>query len=445
MWILTVRSSSNEPIVFILKHGVNTLGRNQENDIVIDDDSISRRHAELQCRSEQVVVHDLGSKNGTLVNLERISKARTLKSGDQVHFGQRAAYIFKRSTSPIRTAGDDQSETKPRVREVSTEPLDKNTALLSEIASRLMTIPSLDGALKEISHLVSEALEASKCAVLQSSDFERLGEMGFSTTIARRAIERRTAVLFPAAEQDNPIPPSKTDKLLYIRTALCVPFIIEGAVAGMLYAHRSDASARLFDGRDVLLAVAIGHQVSLAFQRAHLIEETRVLKKWAITDSLTGLDNRRYTLEMGELEFQRALSLRRPVSALMLDIDFFKNVNDQFGHPAGDQVLKMIAGRFRQQLRSIDMLGRYGGDEFIVVLIDTGLEGAQAIAERLRLSISEVPFETDKGSVQLSVSIGVAALAGDCPDFATLIDQADKALYEAKTRGRNRVQTARCP
>jgi two-component system cell cycle response regulator len=130
------------------------------------------------------------------------------------------------------------------------------------------------------------------------------------------------------------------------------------------------------------------------------------------------------------------------MAVLILDIDHFKGINDRYGHPTGDQVLKTVAGRFRQQLRGIDMLGRYGGDEFIVMLIDTGLEGAQAIGERLLLCISEVPFDTDRGSIPLTVSIGVTALAEDSPDLATLIDQADKALYEAKQKGRNRVQTA---
>jgi diguanylate cyclase (GGDEF)-like protein len=304
-----------------------------------------------------------------------------------------------------------------------------------------MSIPSLDGALKEISFLVCEALDAKKCAVLQSVEFDQLQEMGYSTTIARQAIEQRTPVTYDAAERSRR-PLSKSAELLHIRSALCVPFIIEDAVAGLLYAYRTDVNARPFTQRDARLAVAIGHQVSLAIQRARLIEETRVLKKWAVTDSLTGLDNRRYTLEMGELEFQRARSLKRPMAALMLDIDFFKEVNDKYGHSAGDQVLKTVAGRFRQQLRNIDMLGRYGGDEFIVMLIDTGLEGAQAIGERLLLCVSEVPFETERGSIPLSVSIGVSAMTEDCPDLASLIDQADKALYEAKQKGRNRVQSA---
>jgi diguanylate cyclase (GGDEF)-like protein len=442
MWILTVRSPGNEPVVFILKNGTNTVGRNQENDIAIVDDSISRQHAEIHCRGEKIVVRDLDSKNGTLVNLERINKPRPLRSGDQLHFGQRAAYIFQRNTSPLVGPIDDLSETKPRVRELSTEPLDKNTALLSEIASRLMSIPSLDGALKEISFLICEALDAKKCAVLQSTQFDQLAEMGFSTTLARQAIEQRSAVIFPDPSDRSRKPPSKSAELFHIQAALCVPFVIEDAVAGLLYAYRTDPNTRPFSPRDAKLAIAIGHQVSLAIQRARLIEETRVLKKWAITDSLTGLDNRRYTLELGELEFQRARSLKRPMSVLILDIDHFKGINDKYGHSTGDLVLKTVAGRFRQQLRGIDMLGRYGGDEFIVMLIDTGLEGAQAIGERLLLCISEVPFDTDRGAIPLTVSIGVSALTEDCPDLATLIDQADKVLYEAKQKGRNRVQAA---
>jgi len=163
----------------------------------------------------------------------------------------------------------------------------------------------------------------------------------------------------------------------------------------------------------------------------------------ALTDSLTGLFNRRYlSAHMGRL-LGRIDETRRPVSAILFDIDHFKAVNDTYGHATGDRVLKELADRVSRNLRNFDMVARYGGEEFVIVMPDAGLEAAVMVAERLRQQIGRDPFVVAgvDGPLPITISMGVASTedAGLSPD--ELLRRADIALYAAKAAGRDRVST----
>ena len=161
----------------------------------------------------------------------------------------------------------------------------------------------------------------------------------------------------------------------------------------------------------------------------------------AVTDPLTGLHNRRYMTGQLDALVARAVRDGKPVSALLLDIDHFKKINDSFGHDAGDEVLREFAVRLASNVRAVDLPCRHGGEEFVVVMPETAIEDAERIAERIRLHVAGAPFRVSNGREVLTVtiSIGVAATlgAGDTPDH--LLKRADEALYEAKASGRNRV------
>jgi two-component system, cell cycle response regulator len=160
----------------------------------------------------------------------------------------------------------------------------------------------------------------------------------------------------------------------------------------------------------------------------------------AITDALTGLYNRRYMeTHVGTLVDQ-ALSRGKPLSVLILDIDYFKSINDTHGHDAGDDVLQDFAIRIRKSIRGIDLACRYGGEEFVVVMPETDMAVATMVAERLRRRIASEPFAIQKGActIEVTISIGIAAL-GPNDDAAAVIKRADQALYRAKRDGRNRV------
>lgn len=171
------------------------------------------------------------------------------------------------------------------------------------------------------------------------------------------------------------------------------------------------------------------------------------LKRVGLTDSLTGVNNRRFfDQRLGE-EVARAGRSGEPLACLFLDIDRFKGINDRHGHRVGDRVLSTVAGLIREQLRSTDVLGRYGGEEFAALLVNAKKEKALAIAERIRAAIEAHRFELDEVGIELqaTISIGVSslALAGNGETAAeALVDRADQALYLAKNSGRNRVVAA---
>jgi two-component system cell cycle response regulator len=171
-----------------------------------------------------------------------------------------------------------------------------------------------------------------------------------------------------------------------------------------------------------------------------------MLKFIGLTDALTGVYNRRYMDRRLAEEIARARRQSYRVSCMYIDIDHFKQVNDQFGHQAGDDVLREVASRIKAELRMSDALGRFGGEEFVVLLIDADLESAAMVASRIRASVADQPFLLPEGQgLPVTVSIGVAVLDDFEREHAIeavaqeLVARADQALYEAKQQGRNRV------
>ncbi len=169
-----------------------------------------------------------------------------------------------------------------------------------------------------------------------------------------------------------------------------------------------------------------------------------VLEELATRDPLTSLFNRRYFLEKSEQEFERAIRYHHPMAVIMLDLDHFKQVNDTYGHPVGDQVLAMVAKRLKEFMRIVDIAGRMGGEEFAMVLPETGLSGASQAAARLCDLFSSEAFVIKTYTIRVTASIGVTcfvpAEGSDPPAFDTLLQQADQALYMAKNAGRSQVQ-----
>jgi diguanylate cyclase (GGDEF)-like protein len=123
----------------------------------------------------------------------------------------------------------------------------------------------------------------------------------------------------------------------------------------------------------------------------------------------------------------------------MLDIDHFKNVNDTYGHAVGDQVLQVVSTRCKKAVREVDVLGRYGGEEFASLLLETEANGGRVVAERLRKAVAEPSINTDDGEIIVTISLGIAVLDKDCRDLDDLLRRADRALYAAKQGGRNQV------
>lgn len=167
------------------------------------------------------------------------------------------------------------------------------------------------------------------------------------------------------------------------------------------------------------------------------------LRRLATTDALTGVNNRRRFNEISERELMRCKRYQHPLCVLMLDADHFKNVNDTYGHEAGDRVLKALANVCIAKLRDVDVLGRFGGEEFTVTLPETSLETALEAAERLRESLAATRVELEDGQeISFTVSIGASNLQDTDTSLSDLLNRADAALYKAKEEGRNRVIAA---
>jgi diguanylate cyclase (GGDEF)-like protein len=254
---------------------------------------------------------------------------------------------------------------------------------------------------------------------------ELLGDLeAYSVRLAGRF---KNYVLDGRAQGDN-------EQSQSIQPVAAVPLIYQERFMGVLMV-RSDDSTRVWQETEILLLRTVADQVTVAVNHARLFAQ---IQQQALTDGLTGCFNRRFFEMQLERDMHLATRMRQPVSLILLDVDHFKKVNDTFGHDAGDVALRQLADSLRQELRGVDTAARYGGEEFAVILPQAGVEGAVAVAERLRARIekTEVP-----GVGYITASFGVATYPLHATSRDMLVGTADRALYNAKNTGRNRICT----
>ncbi len=210
----------------------------------------------------------------------------------------------------------------------------------------------------------------------------------------------------------------------------------EDLVQGM-EAGADDYLVKPFDPQELRVRIRAGQRI--VELQAQLQAAQEELKRQSMTDPLTGILNRRAVLERLEAEISRAGRENTALGLGILDIDHFKTVNDTWGHLAGDDVLREVAGRVRASLRTYDVFGRVGGEEFLIVLPGTPLGSVKGVAERLRKAISQPPMSTHKGLLRVTASVGVTVWRGP-EGLDSFLERADRALYLAKEKGRNRVE-----
>ena len=212
----------------------------------------------------------------------------------------------------------------------------------------------------------------------------------------------------------------------FIGTLLSVDFVSESKKERWEYI----ISIAVFAALSLLYPLFLGKR--LIEQQEQLTEEIRSLSE---IDHLTGMYNRRKITELFETEYVRYKRYKYPLSIIIVDIDFFKKINDEYGHLQGDITLKEIAAILKTEVRESDHVGRWGGEEFLVICPETDINGADILAEKLRDTINEYPF-TNVG--HKTASFGITTCTDDCT-FESMINRADKALYRAKSEGRNKV------
>ena len=265
--------------------------------------------------------------------------------------------------------------------------------------------------------------------VRSAADSEGGGTSWQTLTVAgdSSAESRERAARRALGELDPAIGPSNDDA--------CFPMIIAGKPVGVLGVGLNPPLTE--HSRNILAAAAALLAVSL--KNAELFREVR---ENSVRDPLTGCYRRAHAMEVLENELRRARRSQLPVSAIMFDLDHFKSINDTHGHLAGDAVLVAIGNRMRSVLRGSDMKCRYGGEEFLIVLPDTPIEGARRVAESLRRDIEAHPIKWGQGELRATASFGVATNQPGEIDGLTLVSRADAALYQAKEAGRNTVRPA---
>ncbi|MDK2980183.1 MAG: hypothetical protein PWQ55_530 [Chloroflexota bacterium] len=257
-------------------------------------------------------------------------------------------------------------------------------------------------------------------------------------SITRYVLEKGKVVYIPDAHNGSEFPHTDMVKAEGHdeRSILGIPLILGKEKMGALFLQAEKPNA--YSSDQIRLVETITHQASVAISNAQMFEK---IQGMAILDTLTGIYNRRYFYEYAENEISRSQRYGNPMSLIMLDIDHFKRVNDQFGHLIGDQTLRMIVETCQGILRKSDVMCRFGGEEFLVLLPETGQQDAVTAAERICQTIAgqSMPTNSELGPVVVTVSIGVTQLETKEQTLQDLIDQADRALYQAKETGRNRV------
>ena len=224
-----------------------------------------------------------------------------------------------------------------------------------------------------------------------------------------------------------------------IRSFIRLPLIVNGEAIGVLCLDSTTPSR--YGEQELELLVPLSEQLAIAIEHGRLFQE---IHRLAMTDELTDLFNHRHFYSQLEQEFTRTLRYGHPPSLIMLDIDHFKQYNDLNGHLAGDEALRLIAVLLRNSVRGVDIVARYGGDEFGIILPETDLQQAWVQAERIRLAMESDASDRQKasGGERLTASLGIACLGPNMRQVEDLVRAADQALYRSKAAGGNQTSAA---
>ncbi len=317
---------------------------------------------------------------------------------------------------------------------------DETTQLIKLSANPLLVLIVEDDPLvcERLAGLVASAGFIAHTAHSSPEALYAFSEEFFSIVIVDRVLRDTDGIALSKQIRELPLP-----GYVYV-IVLTSMDSSEDIVAGLNAGADDYVSKRVTDGELIARLRAAARIVTLEQSLRDTVADR---SRAAATDVLTGGNNRRYFAKHMGRELKRAQRFSSPLSLLLLDIDHFKQVNDRYGHGAGDEILKQFSNRIRYSLpRDYDWSARLGGEEFVVVLPQTEITGARTVAERLRKAVSDTPFQISQGDLHITVSIGMSALTtievnGE-PSAQALLDQADHYLYRSKIAGRNMVS---CP
>lgn len=318
--------------------------------------------------------------------------------------------------------------------------------ILLEMSREISSQLPIRTVVRRLSLRLKQLLKADECSIMILDDSRKELAFSESTGLTRWELENirfrvgegiagwvarhKKPQLIPDCASDPRFVSIPNQKRPMV-SMICVPLLIKKRVIGTV-SLTTRTPGEIFSELDLEMAVLLAAHISLALENNRLYEIS-------VSDGLTNLYNRRYLEQRLSKELSYARRFRKPLTVVMTDIDFFKKVNDTYGHQAGDQALRKVSEILGEELRDYDVLARYGGEEFAIMLLATPRSKGASTAERLRQAVEQSEILYRGQRIPVTLSMGVAAFPEDAADADALIGLADKALYQAKERGRNQV------
>jgi diguanylate cyclase (GGDEF)-like protein len=475
---------------FVLKKKASLIGRSPASDIQIKDSFVSRKHARILKVNDRFFIEDLGSKNGTWINGKAIDRGKRveIQEGIFIRMGDTLISLDKPTGSlPETYLTDVSSQADDRGRSpVPKERRTRNRENVELIYNMCLTLmQSLE--VKEICEKVVDSLfycmkriDSAHILLLEEGNEEprettvrwRKGvgspKPRYSRTIVNRVLVERKAIMMPDTSLEDEDTLSDSIESMGVKSLLCVPLISKLGTRGVIYVQ-SVRVAHGFRKEDLFLLTGLSTPAALAIENAllhserkqaeealknardnlevevkqrtaELMKANNKLEELAVTDGLTGLYNYRHLMRSLDSEYKRAVRYRHNLTLLMIDIDYFKVLNDTYGHQCGDYVIREIARILKRNVRGSDLVARYGGDEIAVLLVETDKSSSLEVAEKLRNKIAGTAFSWRGKSVDVEISIGLATgPSKGIKNTEDLLTAADRALYRAKKAGKNAV------
>ena len=475
---------------FLLSEEAVSVGRSSRNKIQLDEASVSRRHAKIFWDGDGYYIEDLKSRNGTWINGRVIESGRRIQVNEGVpvaignvviSLGSKCSPQELPNQYSIDVSPHDTDMPQPSLLRERRSKQREDLKLLYAVCMALLESMELkeicEKALEAILHclkridsahmiLCKDGSEKLIQIATHSREASSTEKLHYSRTLVRQAMREGKAIMMPDTRTEAKENLSDSMEDIGVKSVIAVPLISKTGTKGVLYLQSVNV-AHGFRQDDLFLLTSLSAPIALAIEKAalysmsrqaeiklekardqletevkrrtsELVKAKKKLEELATTDGLSGLYNYRHFIQCLESEYKRAARYQHPLSLLMIDIDYFKNFNDTFGHLCGDFVIKSVAQLLKANVRSTDVVARYGGDEASVILIETDQEEALDVARKLKKEIDGFPFKWQGEPLDVRVSIGLAtspAVGIQVP--YDLLNAADRALYQAKRSGRN--------
>ena len=476
---------------FVLDGETAQIGRGSSNQVCLNEPSVSREHAMIYRVHGQYFIEDLKSRNGTWINGNAIeSEVRVqVQEGVPIAIGNVLVSLgrecvpdqlpnqYSISVQPPQGEGPKPStftnkRTKQRelelIYDISVELL--GSLDVNELCGRVLD--SITGLLKRIDCGIFFLIDPDSGKIRKVATRFKEGikpdGLEYSRSLVKRVVKEGKAVMMLDTATENKADLSASMEKIGVKSVICVPLVGKMATRGAIYLQSVDV-ALAFRKNDLLFLTSLSTPIALAIDNSLLYARSKLaeeklrqasddlekevmnrtsqlkrakdnLKKLSTTDGLSGLYNYRYLIHSLESELRRSIRYERTLALLLMDIDYFKKLNDTHGHLCGDYVIKTVGKLLKSNVRATDIVGRYGGDELALILIETNTKSAHQVAIKLKDMIGNHTFQWQRKQLSVTVSIGLAmAPAPGIQEASHLVEAADRALYQAKKAGRNAV------